>query len=207
MREPASVRDVGDRARRAQLLCQQPVGSRQRKESAGAPPDGSRLVPWGRPRNSRQFAIRCGPRLLQTPFRDRDADPHTNGAHPKPQPLLRPETGQTVSPATEKLTAHRRPGNRRGRVFEMRRPAPVQLHLLLGGEDKLGVTLRVGQAVPQRHRKCGPFRGGKLEQCRNRRDCHSSILSPLGRDGKPLIGPLTEFLAARLDEMNEVGAA
>ena len=74
----------------------------------------------------------------------------------------------------------------------MRRPAPVQLHLLPRGQDELPTTLGVGETIPQRHRNCGPFRGRKLEQCRDRRSWHDSILSLLGLDGKALTPRPTE---------------
>ena len=198
MRETASARDAGDRAQQARRPCHRLVGNRRRTESAGALLAGFPPVPWGTSRDSLQFATRCGPRLPQIRIRDRDVDSRTSGAHPTPQPQPRPETGQTVSPATEKLTAYFGPGNCRGGVFEMRRPAPVQLHLLLRGQDKLRIALGVGETIPQRHRKCGPFGGGKLEQYRNRRGWHGSIFSLLVRDGKVL----QRGLRPLLDELN-----
>lgn len=137
----------------------------------------------------------------------RDVGARVRQAHPKLRPLLRPETGQIVSRAAEKLTAHFGPGNCRGGILEMRRPAPVQLHLLLRGQDKLGLTLHVGETVPQDHRKCGPFGGRKLEQFRNRRGCHDSIFSLPGRDGKRLTDRPSDSPTARLDRPKEVFAA
>ena len=184
MHGTASAQDVDARARQARRPPRQAVENRRRTESAGAPLAESSRAPWGTSPDSLQFAPRCAPRLLRTRFRDRDVDSRTNAAHPTPQPRLRPETGRTMSPATQKLTTYLVPGNRRGGVLKLRRPAPVQLHLLLRGEDELRITLGVGETIPQRHRNRGPFRNGKLEQCRDRGGSHDSILSPLGLDGQ-----------------------
>ena len=55
------------------------------------------------------------------------------------------------------------PRNRGGWVLEMLRPTPVELDLLRWSESQCFLALDIGEAVPQRDRKLGPFGRGKPE--------------------------------------------